>query len=243
MALREATIQGERIVWDDTRLDDAQPELFDVAWWQSRDGLLGEAEGRGSAYFVQGLDGCSWVLRHNRRGGAIAKLNTDRFLYTGRSRARPIREFHLLADLHAKGLPVPAPVAARVAPFLGFYRGDLITQQIAPARPLADRLAESAMPATVWQRLGGMIARFHREGVWHADMNARNILIDDKQAFHLIDLDKARLRAPGRWREANLMRLHRSLAKFRDASVNFHFLDSDWAALRGGYASVFAAGL
>lgn len=243
MTLREASIHGERIVWDDTRLDDAQPELFDVAWWQSRDGLLGEAEGRGSAYFLQGLDGSDWVLRHNRRGGVIAHINTDRYLYTGLSRARPVREFHLLADLHGKGLPVPAPVAARVKPFLGLYRGDLITERIAHARPLADRLAESVMPATVWQRLGGMIARFHRHNLWHADLNARNILIDGKDAFHLIDLDKARQRAPGRWREANLLRLHRSLAKFREASMNFHFLDSDWAALRGGYASVFAGGL
>ena len=240
MTLREATIQGERIVWDDTRLDDAQPELFDMAWWQSRDALLGQAEGRGSAYFLDGLDGSPWVLRHNRRGGSLARFNRDCFVYTGLARTRPVREFRLLADLDAKGLPVPAPVAARVKPFLGFYRGDLITRQIEHALPLADRLAESALPATVWQRLGGMVARFHREGVWHADLNARNILIDDRQAFHLIDLDKARLRAPGRWREANLMRLHRSLAKFRAASMGFNFLDSDWAALRGGYASVFA---
>lgn len=243
MTLREASTQGEYRVWDDARLDQARTELFDPAWWQSHDALLGQAEGRGAAHILRGLDGLPWVLRHNRRGGALAQLNPDRFLYTGMARARPLCELRLLADLHAQGLPVPAPVAARVHSFLGFYQGDLITQQIPHTMPLADRLAEAALPATVWQDLGSVIARFHLHGVWHADLNARNVLIDTSDVFYLIDFDKARQRASGRWREANLKRLRRSLDKFGSASMTFNFLDADWVALRGGYASVFAAGL
>ena len=243
MTLREATNRGERFVWDDQRLDEPRPELFDGQWWQSRDALLAEAEGRGTAYFVAGLDNTPWVLRHNRRGGTLAYLNADRFLYTGPSRARPIREIRLLAKLREQDLPVPSPVAARIQSSFGFYRGDLITAQVMDSMPLADRLAEARLPSTAWQELGGTLARFHRAGVWHADLNARNVLIDSSDAFYLIDFDKARLRSPGKWREANLGRLRRSLDKFRAASMDFHFLDADWAALRGGYASVFAAGL
>ena len=243
MTLREATIAGEHIVWDDVRLEEPAPDLFDAGWWQARDALRGEAEGRGTAHFVTGIDGTPWVLRHNRRGGALATLNPDRFLYTGLERARPVREIRLLATLRDRELPVPAPVAARVNASLGIYKGDLITVQIPDSVPLADRLAEAPLPSTAWQELGGTLARFHRAGVWHADLNARNVLVDGDDGFHLIDFDKARLRKPGKWREANIARLHRSLDKFRSASMRFNFLDANWAALRGGYTSVFAAGL
>ncbi|MES1933798.1 3-deoxy-D-manno-octulosonic-acid kinase [Salinisphaera shabanensis T35B1] len=234
---------GDRIVWNDAVLDEARSSLFDPAWWRSRGALLGEAQGRGAAYFLDGLDGSEWVLRHNRRGGALARWNHDHFLYTGAERARPIRELRLIAHLDALELPVPEPVAARVTPRLGLYRGDVITRRIAAAHPLADRLARQALPSAAWQRLGAVLARFHHAGVWHADLNARNVLVDADDAFHLIDFDKACLRTPGKWREANLARFYRSLAKFRDASLAFNFLEADWSALRGGYVSASAAAL
>lgn len=243
MTLHESRIQGEFFVWNDTQLAEPRSELFDAYWWSERDALLAEAKGRGAAYVVSGLDGQPWVIRHNRRGGALAHVNKDRFLYTGAKRARPAQELRLLAELHGKGLPVPEPVAARVRPMLGFYRGDLITAQLADTMPLADRLAAELLPSSDWQALGALLARFHLAGVWHADLNARNVLIDTANAFYLIDFDKAKTRALGKWREANLERLHRSLDKFRSAQIDFNFLDADWAALRGGYASVFAAGL
>ena len=59
-----------------------------------------------------------------------------------------------------------------------------------------------------------MIRRFHNEGLDHVDLNARNILIDDRDMPWLIDLDRCRLRDPGRWQTGNLARLERSLEKF-----------------------------
>ena len=173
---------GDRMVWNDSVLDSAESDLFEPDWWRSRDALLGEAQGRGAAYFLHGLDGKEWVLRHNRRGGVIARFNHDRFLYIGAERARPIRELRLIATLEALDLPVPRPIAARVAPRLGFYCGDVITQRIEQAEPLADRLANQALPSMAWQRLGAVLARFHRAGLWHADLNARNVLVDLPEA-------------------------------------------------------------
>ncbi|ROO30677.1 3-deoxy-D-manno-octulosonic acid kinase [Salinisphaera orenii] len=241
MTLATAVVDGQHLAWDPARVADADARLFDPAWWRSRGAVRGEAAGRGAAYFVDGLDGAPWVLRHNRRGGAFARLNHDRFLWTGAARLRPIAELRLLAAMRADDLPVPAPVAARAVRGGGFYRGDVITAALVESRPLADRLATAPLPATEWQRLGGVLARFHRAGIDHADLNARNILIDAADAFHLIDFDKARRRAPGRWRESNLARLKRSLDKCADGLAEFHFAEGDWSALRGGYASVFAA--
>lgn len=231
---------GTHLLWDADRLAEADARLFDPQWWRDRRALTGEAEGRGAAYFVDGLDGCPWVLRHNRRGGLLAQLNHDRFLWLGVASARTFRELRLLAELHAEGLPVPEPVAARAIRHGALYRGDIITRRIEDARPLAERLHAGALPAAAWRGLGTVLARFHRAGVWHPDPNARNILIDGAGDFYLIDFDKARRRAPGRWHKANLARLYRSLDKFRRADSDCCFADSDWADLCGGYASVFA---
>lgn len=243
MSLGEATHGRSRFVWDDARVHEVHDGLFDPQWWRQQGNLTGEARGRGTAWFVDGLDGQPWVLRHNRRGGLLARINHDRFLWSGAKRARSLEELRLLAVLHEKGLPVPAPVAARAEPRGLIYRGDVITERITGAMPLGDRLLREPIPATAWQTLGGVLARFHRVGLWHADLNARNVLVDAADDFHLIDLDKARLRSIGRWRQANLARLGRSLEKFRSAHHEFCFADTDWIALRGGYQAEFAAGL
>ncbi|MBH04580.1 MAG: hypothetical protein CMP08_10765 [Xanthomonadales bacterium] len=85
------------------------------------------------------------------------------------------------------------------------------------------------------------IATLHARGVCHADLNARNILLDGAHKPWLIDFDRARYRNPrrGRWRESNLARLKRSLDKFAARAPVFHFGRADWAALRAGYETAF----
>ncbi len=193
------------------------------------------------AYFVAGLDGASWVLRHNRRGGVLARINRDRYLWVGRERARPNRELRLLKSLRERGLPVPEPIAARIMRRTGCYRGDLIITRIPDARPLADHLVHKSLAAAAWRALGGTLARFHRAGVWHGDLNARNILLDAYGGFHLIDFDKARLRAGAAWQPANLARLRRSLDKFNHTTPGFYFTAGDWAALHSGYQATYGS--
>jgi 3-deoxy-D-manno-octulosonic acid kinase len=66
----------------------------------------------------------------------------------------------------------------------------------------------------VWSRIGDTLGRFHREGVFHADLNAHNVLLDADEAVWLIDFDRGALRASGtEWKRANLSRLFRSLQK------------------------------
>ncbi|HVF34656.1 MAG TPA: lipopolysaccharide kinase InaA family protein, partial [Candidatus Saccharimonadia bacterium] len=61
---------------------------------------------------------------------------------------------------------------------------------------------------------GDTIRRFHDAGVWHADLNAHNVLRDEAGAFWLLDFDRGWLAPPReRWRRANLARLERSLRK------------------------------
>lgn len=235
-ALGEASDDGRHVLWDRARFE-GPPSLviFDPAWWRSRKRLTGEAAGRGAAYFLEGLDGTPWVLRHNRRGGVLAHINHDRFLWTGIERARALAETRLLADMRSAGLPVPAPVAALARRQGPFYRGDVITQRIDDSQPLADRLADEPLDESAWRALGQTIARFHRADIHHADLNARNVLIDRADRFHLIDFDKARRRSRGAWCAPNLARLRRSLDKFAAATPGFAFVERNWDALEAGY--------
>lgn len=239
--LKQEQQQSHYFLWDADRLDRVNDTCFEPEAWARDEALIGEAKGRGAAYFLRAPDDHEWVLRHSRRGGVAANVSDDHYLWQGIERCRVFREWRFLASLAEQGLPVPAPVAARVVKRGLTYRGDLITTRVSDARPLADWLSERALDATGWQAIGTTLARFHRAGVDHHDLNARNILIDPDERVTLIDFDKSEQRPVGRWREKNLTRLRRSLDKLAGEQLDFYFFEADWGALRGGYASVFAA--
>lgn len=208
-------------------------DLFDPAWWRERGALLGEASGRGRAYFLDGGD-TEWVLRHFRRGGLVGRLVHDRYLFTGVNRSRPFREARLLARLADSGLPVPRPVAARVAVDLPFYRGDLISERV-PGEPLSRWLKRDETDAALFRSVGRVVRRFHEHGVFHADLNAHNILVSEGE-IHLIDFDRGGIRRPGRWQQANMVRLTRSLHKLLDDRADEarwrQCVDALWAGWR-----------
>lgn len=211
-----------------------QPEaaLFDPNWWNRRGGLLGEAVGRGRAYFLDGGDS-EWVLRHFQRGGLVGRMIHDRYLFTGLSRSRPFREARLLAQLADMGLPVPRPVAARVDVRFPFYRGDLISERV-PGSPLSRWLVDDQPNIELFESVGRLIRRFHDRGVFHADLNAHNILVSD-DAIHLIDFDRGRLRCPGRWQQANIDRLIRSIHKLLGERVDDERWQACTRALQAGW--------
>jgi 3-deoxy-D-manno-octulosonic acid kinase len=235
--VKESRAGTHEFLHDPALMESADVRQFDPAYWHSLGKFEGQARGRGSVAFVRGGSGGeTWALRHYRRGGHVAKLVEDAYLWLGLAETRPWLEFWLTAELHAKGLPVPRPVAAHVERRGPIYRGDLITVRIPGAEPLADLLAAGALPAAQWSALGAVLRRFHQAGVRHDDINARNILRDAQGRFFLIDFDKARLLPAGPWQAQNLARFQRSLEKFKAAAPSFHFGTADWAALLSGYA-------
>jgi len=210
-------------------------DWFDPEKLRHKGLLQGKAQGRGNAWFVR-LENTDCVLRHYYRGGAMAKLLHDRYIWTGLSRTRAWQEWHLLAKLCKLNLPAPLPVAARVQRKGLFYRADLITRQIPNTQTLAQRLSRTALTASLWQGVGKTIAKFHAENVWHADLNARNILIDRDNKVFLIDFDKAKTRPPSKkWQQDNLQRLSRSLHKINNSGESLHFDNDDWKQLVQGY--------
>lgn len=152
-------------------------------------------------------------------GGMAAKLSEKRYLWTGAERTRAFRELRLTATLFGQGLPVPRPVASCVTRYGLTYEAALITVRIAGAKAFAELLVNDLVDEALLKRVGAMIYRFHQAGLDHVDLNARNILIDPWGAPWLIDFDRCRLRAAGKWQAGNLDRLERSIKKFTEAPL------------------------
>lgn len=164
--------------------------------------------GRQSAWFINGPLGPA-VLRHYRRGGLVAKISKNRYVWRGSERTRAMAEYVMLQQLYDMDLPVPAPMAAGYWRKGLTYRAALITARIVPAKPLATQLGTAN--ATDIARV---LKRFHDANVWHADLNAFNILLDAENKVWLIDFDRGQFRQMSTGlRRKNLLRLRRSLVK------------------------------
>jgi 3-deoxy-D-manno-octulosonic acid kinase len=214
-------------------------DWFDRDWWQSQARMHAEGSGRGGIAFVATPVG-PCVLRHYWRGGLVAPVLGDRYLWQGRMRSRGFAEFHLLAELAHRGLPVPEPIAARYQRRGPYYTADLITRTIEGTKTLADIIAGGGFEPARAERVGVLVARFHAAGVDHSDLNAHNILVRDDELW-LIDFDRGEIRATGTaWKLANLARLKRSLLKVGACDHDEAALDrAVWGPLMRGYQRGF----
>jgi 3-deoxy-D-manno-octulosonic acid kinase len=231
MRLERIATETGAILYDPSRLDHPTAADFDPAALAAAGRVTGTATGRGHAWFLAAAPRSragATVLRHYRRGGLAARLAADRYLWRGAEATRCFRELRLLAEIEALGLPAARPVAARYARAGLSYRADLLTLAIPGARPLAACLGE-ALPEALWRRIGTTLRAFHDAGIRHADLNARNVLLDAGGGVHLIDFDRGARVAPGAWRARNLARLEHSLRKLGGAAA------PGWAALVEGY--------
>ncbi len=183
----------------------AKASWFDPAEPALRAEAVG-AGGRQAAWFVQGPFGAG-VLRHYRRGGLVAKLFKDQYVWLGAARTRSFAEFAILHWMRGQGLPVPGVVAAACWRSGPIYRAAIIVERLPGVTPLAVKLGHEAAVAQA-------IHAMHDAGVWHADLNAFNILLDEAGKAWLIDFDRARRTEMSlAERQANLQRLRRSLVK------------------------------
>lgn len=210
------------------------PQLFDPAWWQARRQVVGTSLGRGVTWFVKD-ELRHMVLRHYYRGGMVGKLVRDRFWFEGVAASRAMVEFSLLADMYEQGLPVPRPLAARMTKQGPFYRADILIERIRGAKDLVALLKLGPIRDAVWLQIGQTLRRFHEAGVYHADLNSHNVLLDKSDKVWLIDFDKGAIRTPGEWQKANLNRLLRSFNKEAQLHTSFYFVPDNWQTLLQGY--------
>jgi 3-deoxy-D-manno-octulosonic acid kinase len=241
--VRRKVIAGGAMLYDASRAGNLSTESFDPVLLARHGQIVGEARGRGTAWFLS-VQNHAWVLRHYRRGGLISGLSRDRYWWRGEEGTRSFAEWQLTYHLHRAGLPVPAPIAARYRKRGFGYRGDIITERLSDVWSLAQALDAAPLSVLTWIAIGRCLRRFHELGVCHADLNAHNILIgqnpntrsdDPHERVYLIDFDRGSLRKPGFWQDANLVRLRRSLEKITWGLPAERFTEDDWHGLLDGY--------
>ena len=223
---------GQRhILYDAALIEHPDEALFSPDLSETQ---LKTAEGRGEAKFFE-YQGLRLVLKHYHRGGMIARLTNDRYVRCRLDYTRSFKEWNLLSQLQTLMFPAPVPVAASVIKTGLFYQADLVTKEIPNVETLADLLIENELSQKIWRDVGSCIRRFHDHNVYHADLNARNILVGE-DSIHLIDFDKGTVRYLGdAWKASNLTRLKRSLLKFKSKTAGFNFTEDNWKSLLAGY--------
>lgn len=231
--VKRGALAAGAMLYDASRAGNLSAEWFDPAYWRARGELDGSAQGRATAHFIKSA-GNRYLLRHYHRGGLMARLRGDRYGWRSEESTRPFAEWLLTYRLHRAGLPVPAPVGARYVRRGSSYSGDLITERLPTVGSLAECLRTGALSVVTWISIGRCIRRFHDVGLCHADLNAHNVLLSEEDVY-LIDFDRGQLRAPGLWRDGNLVRLRRSLDKVTWGLPAERFGESDWHGLLDGY--------
>ena len=171
------------------------------------------------------------VIRHYHRGGKIQKLTSD--LYWGAS--RPLRELWIGYQATIKGIPTAEILAVRHNQiFWRFHRGDLVTKEIENGKDLATYLRSLSQPLAlekilqkrkVIEVVGKLIRKMHDGGIFHGDLNLKNIVIqiNDSQRIkgYILDFDKSFIKPnlSKNLRIRNLLRLNRSVEKFKAAGL------------------------
>lgn len=224
------------IVYDTAIVSQISEAAFRASGWKHAHPVEGTpaSAGRGETMIV-GDGENELVLRHYHRGGLIGRVISDVYVWGGEEQTRSFAEWRLLYKLNAMGLPVPRPVAARYRRAGTFYSADLLTVRIPGIEPLSQRIAASTCTELFWFELGQGIHRFHKAGVFHADLNAYNVQLGPRDELWLLDFDRGRLRPPGTWRQQNLARLHRSLRKVRRLNPHVSWNERHWQRFLDGY--------
>jgi 3-deoxy-D-manno-octulosonic acid kinase len=219
---------------DESMTDNLEAYHFDAAYWQDKPGFSRIDGGRGGSVKIC-IEGQVAMLRQYLRGGLISSVLTDQYLWLGKRKTRPWREWSILQQARKAGLPVPKPLGFCVSRTGFYYQATLMTDFFEDTETLAESLTHNSLSKESWFELGRLLKQFQVKGFRHADLNANNILIDNQGQFFVIDFDRARkMNDLGDWQWKPLYRLQRSLDKINRTS-HLHFGDDDWQTLMDGY--------
>ena len=130
------------------------------------------------------------------------------------------------------------PLAAKITVNKAVYRGDLITESITGAESLLEILKQRPLSVDEITDIGHTIAEFHQQGVFHADLNINNIMLDNSGKVYLIDFDRGRLVTPlDPSLKGNIQRLNRSFIKEKRRNSGFFWDSKQWQQFFNAYQS------
>jgi hypothetical protein len=179
------------------------------------------------------------VVRHNMRGGWMAKITRDLFMFP----TQGYRELLASLRLRASGVSTPEVLAYVSYPknFL-LRRSDVATREIPNGYDLSVSLAKVTdhdHRVMVLDAIVKMLRSLTQAGAHHQDLNLKNVLLTAGDGpgldAHVLDVDRVRFSSPGSplVGKANLDRLIRSLRKWRDLhSLPYSAEDEEYLRLK-----------
>jgi hypothetical protein len=181
------------------------------------------------------------VVRHNMRGGWMAKINKDLFVLP----TRGFRELIASLRLRASGVSTPEVVAYVSYPKNWILRrSDVATREITNGHDLSVALAKVTdhdHRVMVLDAVAKLLRALTHAGAHHADLNLKNVLltagVGEGLDAHVLDVDRVHFSSPGSplVAKANLDRLIRSLRKWRDNfELPYSAEDEEYLRLRTG---------
>ena len=190
-------------------------KLFNIDYI-SKEGLIKSVmDGRGKALELE-YGGKSYFLKHYIRGGFVAKISYDRYIFNSLASTRAVKEYNFLNTMNDKGLPVPKAAALQVITNRFTYKADLITCKIENEGTLYEFIKNNKMTKALWNALSTTIEKFYQENVYHSDLNAKNIIIDKDNNFFLLDFDNSYFFYDKKLFTKSMFRLERSLKKIKN---------------------------
>jgi serine/threonine protein kinase len=177
-------------------------------------------------------DGERVVLRQYLHGGLFRNFNQSLYLFGSRS----FRELALAEEIRSCGIPTVHPIAA-IHRFIlwPLYQAYFLSLEIPHSKDLIQYFGEIGTHPSREKivlkrktiRLAGLLLqKFHRSGFFHGDLQLKNILVAGDQIF-LIDFDRSfrKKTLSIRERMKNLLRLNRSVEKWRRHGLPIHRTD------------------
>ena len=167
-------------------------------------------------------DGRRVVLRSYSHGGLFRALTRNLYFFGSRS----FRELALTEEIRSRGIPTVQPVGAiHRFVFFHMYMAWFLSLEIPHAMDLIQFFQEIgphpspqdlSLKRKIIRSAGILLRQFHQSGVFHGDLQLKNILVSGDQLL-LIDFDRSCLRPKlsARERAKNLFRLNRSAEKWR----------------------------
>jgi tRNA A-37 threonylcarbamoyl transferase component Bud32 len=191
-------------------------------------------QGRGPLRAVELPAGDTALIRPYWHGGVFRYLTGDIFATWP---PRPFRELAVAEEISRRGIPTVEVYGACVKRVGGpFYRGWLVTRQLKKGQDLwtamRNDFIRDAGVGKLLEAVATSLRGLHQEGVYHRDLNLKNILVRREPAGvrgYIIDFDKARLflgEVPTTLVRRNLDRLLRSARKLDPKRE--HFSDEHW---------------
>jgi hypothetical protein len=187
--------------------------------WASKQPDVTQMQGRLPVYVTRlPFGGPEIVVRRNHHGGMLAGLRGDRFFFAGVPRELLVAR--ILA--HTIGIPT-ADVVAHISYRINALerRVDVVTLRLPPGEDLGTALmrADSGVARlALWSSVDLLLAALAARGVWHQDLNVKNIYLihADPPAPVLLDVDRVQFHHAGPLvGRANRARLVQSLRKWR----------------------------